>query len=89
MSNKNRYLTALIKNGDSIVTLRKPGISEPEHICCTIDFDNKYIKQFKKGYVSNFNKTILVFSWTDNGYRVLDPEQITNITPLEKILNNG
>lgn len=81
---KSRFLETLSKNGDSIVEFKDR--SEP--IGCTVDFNNKYIKSIKKPFLKDFNKGILVFSWTDNQYKLLEPENIWKITPLAKVLNN-
>lgn len=82
---KNKLLSILQKNGDSIVELKPT----KEYICCTIDFNNKYIKAKKKKYVPNFNSSILVFSWSDFDFKILNPNDIGEIIPLEKVLNNG
>lgn len=81
---KNKHLAALVRNGDSVV-----GIKGGDYICCTVDFNDKYIAKKPKKYIPNFKNNILVFSWSDDNYRVLIPNQITEIIPLEKVLRNG
>ena len=79
--NKFDILNKLKNYGDSLFVT-----SQKEAFLCTTDFNNAYIKRFGR---RKFNKKeILTFSWTDNGFRSIQPETVVSITPLEKILNN-
>lgn len=81
---KNKALALLGQSGDAIVSLNKA----TEHIAATIDFKNRYIKGRGKRPWPGKSGKIVVFSWTDNRYRLIDPAEINKITPLSSILRN-
>ena len=63
-------------------------VNGKEWICVTTDFKNKYIKsKSKRKY--NTNGGVLVFSWTNNKFLVIDPNTVSKIEPLSKLLNNA
>jgi len=79
---KNKALALLGQAGDAIITLKG------EDIGVTIDFKNKYIRSRGKRPWPGKSGKIVVFSWTDNRYRLLDPIEIFKITALSTILRN-
>ena len=81
---KNRVLALIGQAGDAIVSIRK----EPEAVAVTIDFKNKYIRSKGKRPWPGKSGKVVVFSWTDNRYRLLEPADIQKITPLSTILRN-
>lgn len=81
--NKFQCLKLLEYQGDSIV-----GLKGEEDICATTDFSNKYIRRQRfKRYKLEKDK-ILVFSWTDWKFKMLEVKNIRNIKPLSEILGN-
>ena len=84
-TNKNKYEKALAllgQAGDAIITVDK------EDICVTIDFKNKYIRSRGKRPWPGKSGKIVVFSWTDNRYRLIEPLEVFKVTPLSTILRN-
>jgi len=83
MFNKFNILNALKIHSDILIELR-----DGEAILCTADFRNKYIRKKRKPKFMFRDRTILIFSWTDNQYKVIDPSKIRTWQPLSKILRN-
>lgn len=81
--NKFQCLKLFEYQGDSIIALKGE-----EDICATTDFSNKFIRRERfKRYKLEKDK-ILVFSWTDWKFKMIDVKSIKNIKPLSDILNN-
>ena len=47
----------------------------------------KYIKE-KKNRAKENDRTVLLFCWDTDSYRLLMPENETNITPMNRIIKN-
>jgi len=88
--NKGRVIGLLKQYGDAVLTIGNPKKDVLSHHLCTLDFKNKYIKNRTRGKKPwPKNKTdIVVFSWTDNKYWILNPEVVSKLTPLTEILKN-
>lgn len=74
----------LRNNGDSIVTLK----GDKEAICATLDFSERYIKRKKSQRYTIQKDCILLFSWTDNGFKNIKVHDIKSIQPLASLLRN-
>ena len=79
---KNKALALLGQAGDGIITIDKIDI------CVTIDFKNKYVRHRGKRPWPGKSGKIVVFSWTDNRYRLIEPAEIFRVIPLSTILRN-
>jgi hypothetical protein len=55
-------------------------------IVATIDFNNKYIEKFNKP--KKERGKLLVFSWTEWKYRLVDVQTIKSLFPLSQVLQN-
>jgi len=55
---------------------------------CTLDFSTPYI-QDKKNRAKESDRTLLLFCWDTDSYRLLKPENVTSVVPLSSILRNG
>ena len=88
MSTKLKVLQQITRAGDAVITLRK---SEKENLetsfLCTVDFSTPYVKKKIKGRF-NTGRNVLVFSWTDNTFRLINPKEVKSITNLSTILRN-
>lgn len=80
---KTKLVNLLKANGDSRITFRDKTIEEP---LVTTDFRNKYIRA--RGSMRIPPKGVLVWDWTNNRRRIIQPEDVIRVTPLSKILNN-
>ena len=83
MFNKFNILNALRTHSDILLELKNG-----DCFLCTAEFSNKYIRRNRKPKFIFKDKTILVFSWTDNMYRIVEPMSIKSWKPLSKILGN-
>ena len=70
--------------GDGVITFIDRTI---EPIMATIDFNVPYIRTKRNRRLPKGNN-ILVFSWTDDTFKVIQPKEIKSITPLSDILEN-
>lgn len=83
MMDKYTSLNMLKRNGDSTITLNTGEVP----IVATVDFNVDYIKSKKNRRLPKGNG-ILIFSWTDDNFKIIYPEHIKNIQPLSDVLNN-
>jgi hypothetical protein len=59
-----------------------------EYNVCTLDFSTPYI-QTKKNRAKESDRTLLLFCWDTDSYRLLKPNNVTSVVPLSSILRNG
>lgn len=78
---KNRLVKLLKEQGDSTLILKGE-----DPIVATSDFRNKYIRAH--GHMKLPDKGVLVWDWTNNRKRVINPESVIRAIPLSKTLNN-
>jgi hypothetical protein len=81
--NKFHIVKQLRANGDSILTLRNE-----QSILATTDFSARYIKRKKSQRFTIQKDCILLFSWTDDGFKNIKVNEIRQITPLSAVLKN-
>lgn len=73
--------------GDAIITYRSKNSNKLKYNVCTVDFSTEYIKN-KNNRAKEDDKTLLLFCWDTDSYRLLDPESVTSVAPLSSILKN-
>ena len=54
----------------------------------TIDFDNKYIKQFNSRHIKLKKNEVIAFNWDKNKFEKINCNTVQNITPLSHVLRN-
>ena len=74
--------------GDAIITYRSENSKKLKYNVCTLDFSTPYI-QDKKNRAKESDRTLLLFCWDTDSYRLLKPENVTSVVPLSSILRNG
>ena len=84
---KEEFVRQVDKYGDAIITYRSQNSRRLKYNVCTLNFDNKYI-QSKRNRAKPNNKQVLLFCWDTDSYRLLMPENVTSIIPLQAILKN-
>ena len=84
---KEEFIRQVEKCGDAIITYRSQNSRRLKYNVCTLDFDNKYI-QSKRNRSRPNNRQVLLFCWDTDSYRLLMPENVTSIVPLQAILKN-
>ena len=84
---KDDFTDNVKKCGDAIITYRSQNSRRLKYNVCTMDFDNKYI-QSKRNRARPNRHQVLLFCWDTDSYRLLIPENVTSIVPLQAILRN-
>jgi len=84
---KEEFIHQVDGYGDAIITYRSQNSRRLKYNVCTLNFDNKYI-QSKRNRARPNEKQVLLFCWDTDSYRLLMPENVTSIVPLQAILKN-
>jgi len=85
---KKEELAQLVDNyGDAVITYRSENSKKLKYNVCTLDFSTPYIQQ-KKNRAKESDKTLLMFCWDTDSYRLIKPENVTSVVPLASILKN-
>jgi hypothetical protein len=84
---KEEFISQVDRYGDAIITYRSQNSRRLKYNVCTLNFDNKYI-QSKRNRARPNEKQVLLFCWDTDSYRLLMPENVTSIVPLQAILKN-
>jgi len=84
---KEEFIQQVEKCGDAVITYRSQNSRRLKYNVCTLNFDNKYI-QSKRNRARPNEKQVLLFCWDTDSYRLLQPENVTSIVPLQAILKN-
>ena len=73
--------------GDAIITYRSENSKKLKYNVCTLDFSTPYI-QTKKNREKESDRTLLLFCWDTDSYRLLKPNNVTSVVPLSSVLKN-
>ncbi len=73
--------------GDAIITYRSLNSNKLKYNVCTLDFSTPYIAE-KRNKSKESDDTLLMFCWDTDTYRLMRPENVTNVMPLSSILRN-
>ena len=73
--------------GDAIITYRSENSKKLKYNVCTLDFSTPYI-QTKKNRAKESDRTLLLFCWDTDSYRLLKPGNVTSVVPLSSVLKN-
>ena len=85
---KKEDLAKLVTDyGDAIITYRSENSKKLKYNVCTLDFSTPYI-QTKKNRAKESDRTLLLFSWDTDSYRLLKPDNVTSVVPLSSVLKN-
>ena len=84
---KDEFIRTVKECGDAIITYRSTNSRKLKYNVCTLDFDNKYI-QSKKNRAKESNVNVLLFCWDTDSYRILVPENVTSVVPLNRVIKN-
>ena len=86
---KKEELAQLVNEyGDAVITYRSENSNKLKYNVCTLDFSTPYIQQ-KKNRAKESDKTLLLFCWDTDYFRLLKPANVTSVVPLSSILKNG
>ncbi len=81
---KEHIKNSLLKHGEAIINYRSMNSKKLKYVVATLDTENDYINskpQPKEQY-----DRLLVFCWDSDTFKQLDPELVTSIEPLNKVL---
>ena len=85
---KKQELARLVHDyGDAVITYRSEHSKKLKYNVCTRDFSTQYIKG-KKNRAKEGQHTSLLFCWDTDSYRILVPENVTSIVPLNRVIRN-
>ena len=85
---KKEDLAKLVTDyGDAIITYRSENSKKLKYNVCTLDFSTPYI-QTKKNRANESDRTLLLFCWDTDSYRLLKPDNVTSVVPLSSVLKN-
>ena len=85
---KKEDLAKLVTDyGDAIITFRSENSKKLKYNVCTLDFSTPYI-QTKKNRAKESDRTLLLFCWDTDSYRLLKPSNVTSVVPLSSVLKN-
>ncbi len=86
---KKEELAQLVNEyGDAVITYRSENSNKLKYNVCTLDFSTPYI-QNKKNRARESEKTLLLFCWDTDSFRLLKPANVTSVVPLSPVLRNG
>jgi len=85
--NKEELAKLVTDYGDAIITYRSENSKKLKYNVCTIDFSTPYIQE-KKNRAKESDRTLLLFCWDTDSYRLLNPENVTSVVPLSSVLKN-
>ena len=85
--NKEELAKLVADYGDAIITYRSENSKKLKYNVCTIDFSTPYI-QDKKNRAKESDRTLLLFCWDTDSYRLLNPDSVTSVVPLSSVLKN-
>ena len=86
---KKEELAQLVNEyGDAVITYRSESRNKLKYNVCTLDFSTPYI-QNKKNRARESEKTLLLFCWDTDSFRLLKPANVTSVVPLSSVLRNG
>ncbi len=84
---KEEFKKRLDEAGDAIITYRSQNSRKLKYNVCTRDFSTKYIQE-KRNRAKESNNTVLLFCWDTDSYRILVPDNVTSIVPLNRVIKN-
>ena len=84
---KWKFKDVIVEYEDAVITYRSTNSKKLKYNVCTLNFDNRYI-QSKKNRAKESNDTVLLFCWDTDSYRLLKPDNVTHVVPLNSILRN-
>jgi len=84
---KEELKKRLDDSGDAIITYRSQNSRKLKYNVCTNDFSTEYIRQ-KRNRVKEGQHTVLLFCWDTDSYRILVPENVTSVVPLNRVIKN-
>ena len=84
---KEELIERLTKAGDAIITYKSENSKKTKYNVCTLDFSTPYI-QGKRNRAKEDDKSVLMFCWDTDSYRLLKPANVTSVVPLSSVLKN-
>ena len=84
---KEELKAKLEEAGDAVITYTSQNSRKLKYNVCTNDFSTEYIRQ-KRNRAKEGQHTVLLFCWDTDSYRILVPENVTSIVPLNRVIRN-
>lgn len=85
---KEEFCSLLETYGDAVVNYRSVTTNKLKYSVVTTNFHTDYIrKKYKK--LKNVNeKNVVVFSWDEDRYKVINPDNITSVVPVSNMIGS-
>ena len=85
---KKEDLAKLVTDyGEAIITYRSENSKKLKYNVCTLNFSTPYI-QPKKNRAKESDRTLMLFCWDTDSYRLLKPDNVTSVVPLSSVIKN-
>lgn len=85
---KEELISNVKEYGEAIINYRSAESNKLKYNCCTLDFDNEYIKQ-KQNRAKETDDTVLMWCWDVDAYRLIKAPNVTSVVPLSNALKEG
>lgn len=72
--------------GDAAVTYISPVSRKSKYVVATQEFDTKYLKNRPQPKARSSNRELL-FCWDTDKFKEIDPKDITQVVPLNRLVN--
>lgn len=84
---KEELIDIVKAHGDSIITYRSLESNKVKYNVCTLDFNTPYILE-KSNKTDETADTVLMFCWDADSFRLIRPDRVTSVVPLNSVLKN-
>lgn len=72
---------------DAIITYRSLNSNKLKYNVCTATLNTKYIST-KTNKAKEDSDTLLLFCWDTDSFRLIRPQQVVSVVPLDKVLRS-
>jgi hypothetical protein len=84
---KQELITLMHAYGDATINYKSQNSKKLKYNVCTLDFSTPYIQQ-KRNRAKETEKTLLLFCWDTDSYRLLVPANVVSVDPMSRTLKN-
>lgn len=84
---KEELIERLTESGDAIITYKSENSNKTKYNVCTLDFSTPYI-QGKRNRAKEDDKSVLMFCWDTDSFRLMKANNVKTVVPLANILKN-
>jgi hypothetical protein len=82
---KDELIRAVEEFGDATITYRSLNSKKLKYNVCTLDFSTPYVAS-KSNRTRETEDTVLLFCWDTDSFRLIRPDTVTSVVPLQHSL---